>query len=212
MPWWPSRMSLPRSDTPTEKGPRDTSLLSVLYREGVSNDRGGCLFKPREEESDASKPIAVNQECAACSWSSVQVYPGRWLCLNEHCERFFGRGPGMTGKLSITVLRRLSAAPVMFHTDPPVPLNPIARVSPSFLGLILAPPLPTAASYDTIRSLAGRDCWRGWVCSRCRMANERRSWLVAECEACHVRLSPPYLVRSTEATDESGYPLQALSR
>lgn len=65
---------------------------------------------------------------------------------------------------------------------------------------------------------AHRDLWRGWVCRRCRCANERRDWFGFMCEACDLvdrpkrktysseALAPPTRLKCTGPRPDDGFP------
>ena len=68
-------------------------------------------------------------------------------------------------------------------------------MEPATLGLRLRGTKPNVSAMPALAGEHGKDFWRGWICDKCGMANERRKWKGWECEGCKVSLPSTY--RST---------------
>lgn len=87
-------------------------------------------------------------------------------------------------------------------TNTPCLLRPLQRKVPEFLGLKLRGYDPFSTPEDGVpRDQLGGDYWRGWVCGKCGMANERRRWSGWDCDGCKVCSSLSLLcLRSMKAS------------
>jgi hypothetical protein len=81
----------------------------------------------------------------------------------------------------------------------PLPVAERFVMEPAALGLRLRGVKPGVCAIPAPAGEHGKDFWRGWICDKCGMANERRKWKGWECEGCKVSLGSAIgLLRSAD--------------
>lgn len=68
----------------------------------------------------------------------------------------------------------------------PAQLQPRYYMEPASLGLKLRGVKPNVSAIPATAGEHGKDWWRGWICDKCGMANERKKWKGWECDGCKV--------------------------
>lgn len=68
----------------------------------------------------------------------------------------------------------------------PGPLQKISRILPEQLNFVLVPPEPGIHMLKSGRENIGREYWTGFVCSKCKLAQERDDWSGWRCKLCDV--------------------------
>lgn len=131
-------------------------------------------------------------QCENCRKISHRVYADGDICLNESCSWFFGDASDASSRsttcLSIHVLC------LLIHTldrigpirNEPGALQEIPHILPEQLNLVLVPPEPGVHMLKGGRENIGREYWTGFVCSKCKLAQERDDWSGWRCKLCDV--------------------------
>ncbi|WVW83383.1 hypothetical protein I302_105402 [Kwoniella bestiolae CBS 10118] len=177
IPWWSSILE------PTRPiGSPPTSDQNDQWQ--ISRSGGGST--PIQMRSDSTVVDQTYQySCRRCNCTSSRVYRDGDICLNERCSWFFGDASSDTNHIG----------PI---TNVPFPPQPKSRIPPETLGLRLRPPEPSGITHDITQSHAGREFWRGWVCHKCGLAQERYKWAGWSCEACGHLIKPPRRIYTAE--------------
>ncbi|WWC85264.1 uncharacterized protein L201_000126 [Kwoniella dendrophila CBS 6074] len=178
-PWWSSALITGRPSL-NGLGSRNDEEWPIS-----ASDSGSTTVSP-PSTSLVTASSTINQHvCAACRYSSKKVYEFGDLCLNEGCSWFFGDVSSESNRIG-----PISNRPF------PSPLK--SGILPENLGLRLRPPEPSGISHDVTQSHAGREYWRGWVCNKCGLAQERYKWAGWNCEACGHSIQPPRRIYTAE--------------
>ncbi|ORY25750.1 hypothetical protein BCR39DRAFT_543219 [Naematelia encephala] len=166
--------------------PLPTETLSVAQDSG-GRDGVLTLHSPSPNTADTPTDDTWSWRCRHCSVISEIVYGKARICRNEACPAFF---------LNISESHSLLEVKTEAHTylvdgiGPPENIKvdlPLQRgfLHPQQLHLQLRPSEPPTDWSGVLRAEAGNERWRGWVCSKCCMANERRNWTEWVCDECH---------------------------
>ncbi|WVQ78260.1 hypothetical protein IAT38_000344 [Cryptococcus sp. DSM 104549] len=171
-PWWMSPSSSPRMSEPASSLEQswnfsgrgaggDATVIPPLVRDGI------LVAEAFDEKYE--------HMCEHCKYVSRRVYSSGEICLNEKCSWFFGDAASVTNRIG----------PL---TNRPGPCPPRAYIHPEMLGLQLRPAEPTAdtkgRAVEVSQNRMGSEIWRGWVCGKCGLAQEKGVWEAWECEAC----------------------------
>ncbi|WWD15727.1 hypothetical protein CI109_100149 [Kwoniella shandongensis] len=184
-PWWTSSSEPLRSVDPPIVVDREPAWK--FNGPGVS---GATTVQLPDKPTDGSSPLTpidlrYSHVCENCKFVSERVYDSGDICLNENCSWFFG-----------------DASSTQNHIGPisnePGPLRPKKRVLPETLGLELRSPEPTGEGLELSQGHIGRDFWRGWVCHKCGLAQERNKWNGWNCEACLHSVCPKRRIYSDD--------------
>nr|XP_018264086.1 uncharacterized protein I303_03964 [Kwoniella dejecticola CBS 10117]OBR86244.1 hypothetical protein I303_03964 [Kwoniella dejecticola CBS 10117] len=179
LPWWDSDREPKRPINPASAAASDHDWALVGQGEGSTT----VSLPVTDTPTDASKEY--QHSCEACGYTSERVYATGDICLHEACDWFFGDASSQTNRIG----------PI---TNQPGPVRPKVRIQPETVGLRLRPPQPTGLSHDVTQAHAGRDFWRGWVCDKCGLAQERYKWSGWSCEACGHTIQPSRRIYTAE--------------
>ncbi|OCF35309.1 hypothetical protein I316_02855 [Kwoniella heveanensis BCC8398] len=166
-PWWssslePSRRPIPSPDRQIEKNTWHVDAPTL---------NGSLTVRPLSYLDDAGHSAEYAHLCDNCHSVSEKVYASGKICLNEKCSWFFGDASDFRNRIG----------PI---SNKVFTVRPRARIPPTVLNLQLRPPEPTGDDVETSQDLIGRNFWRGWVCGKCGLAQERYKWSGWNCEAC----------------------------
>ncbi|KAK4687126.1 hypothetical protein P7C73_g2983, partial [Tremellales sp. Uapishka_1] len=190
-PWWP-HTSLP------DRRIRGEDLVSAEYTWSLGGSGASTV---REDVSE----IKDGYFCLECGYLSARVYKyGPNVCLNEPCEFYFMDVPDtMYPRSHMSEIVPFVASHDLINTS----IRHMQRVLPEHLGLMLRSPEPKVLGDHMSRTQLGREFWKGWVCRKCGMANERRYWSCWDCEGCKHYVAPKRKILSAESLRPSSRPI-----
>ncbi|KIR58584.1 hypothetical protein I314_05423 [Cryptococcus bacillisporus CA1873] len=184
-PWWstPSQQSVQQGETSistTETlesqlpvgsswdfiGPSNTNEADTVKSPVVLDEPNGHVEIYRSEEDKK-----YTHQCENCRKISHKVYADGDICLNESCSWFFGDASDPSNRIG----------PIR---NEPGPLQDIPHILPEQLNLVLVPPEPSIHMLKAGRENAGREYWTGFVCNKCKLAQERDDWSGWRCKLC----------------------------
>lgn len=113
---------------------------------------------------------AIRGKCDTCDEESLQVFEEGWICLNEHCPKFWlldGQEPA-TLSYDDRFLCERTAWPEKIK--PPFSLKPA----------LLEADMGNDAAYAV-----SRVCWKGMACPKCGRCNSREHWNEWRCQTKH---------------------------
>ncbi|WRT66916.1 uncharacterized protein IL334_003881 [Kwoniella shivajii] len=197
VPWWSSSLE-PNRPVPNPFQPQQPIGDHEWTVSGPSHT-GPTTVSPPSREEEMRCDRRVKHICENCHYISTRVYVYGDICLNEGCPWFFGD--------TSSVLNRIGPL-----SNRPAPLQPKARILPETLRLELRPAEPSGISHETTQADVGRDFWRGWVCKKCGLAQERYKWVGWCCEACGHSIQPPRRIYTAEDLRRPSRPVCVSSR
>ncbi|WVF72399.1 hypothetical protein IAT40_007214 [Kwoniella sp. CBS 6097] len=167
LPWWSSALEPPRRPLPQRDFPAEKSTWNV----SAPTINGSGTVRPLGHEDDKTPSLEHVHLCDNCNCVSERVYAYGKICLNERCSWFFGDSSDFRNRIGPMNNEILS-------------VQPRPRILPDLLKLRLRPLEPTDQELNVSYEQRGSAFWRGWVCSKCGLAQERSKWSEWSCEAC----------------------------
>ncbi|OWT42197.1 hypothetical protein C362_00569 [Cryptococcus neoformans Bt1] len=180
-PWWstPSQQSGRQGEgsaSATEQlsvdsswdfiGHSNTNEADTVRSPVLVNEPNGHVGMYRSEEDKK-----YTHQCENCRKISHRIYADGDICLNESCSWFFGDASDASNRIG----------PIR---NEPGPLQKISRILPEQLNFVLVPPEPGIHMLKSGRENIGREYWTGFVCSKCKLAQERDDWSGWRCKLC----------------------------
>ncbi|WVQ98537.1 hypothetical protein IAU59_005663 [Kwoniella sp. CBS 9459] len=190
MPWWSSSLEPPRQPAPepsSQTGPTPWNVSAPTVN-------GSSTVRPFGHTDDEQASSVFIHLCDNCNCVSERVYASGQICLNEKCSWFFGDTSDYTNRIG----------PKSNQVNK---LQPRQRIQPDVLNLQLRPPEPTGAEIGIKQESIGKEYWRGWVCSKCGLAQERHRWFGWTCEACNQTIYPQQQIYTVEELQDPSRPI-----